>query len=92
MRGKSAQTDPRSERPAKFVIKLDKPTDATKPIGHAAGGKNLHNRTDTNRQFTGNVRTRQNFGDPLGSGKKQIQAGGKSRKGGGKREKGTYDH
>ena len=45
-----------------------------------------------NRQYTGNIRHQPNISDPLGSGKKQTQAGGKSRTGGGKRQKGTYDH
>jgi hypothetical protein len=70
---------------------MEKRTMANNPVGRG-GGKNRGDRTDTNSAFTGNMRTRQNFGDPLGSGKKQIQGGGKARKGGGKRKKGTYDH
>ena len=65
--------------------------DTTRPIG-AGGTIHRGDRRDTNRQYTGNLRQRANFGDPLGSGRHQIQAGGKSKRGGGKRQKGTYDH
>jgi hypothetical protein len=41
--------------------------------------------------FAGSREHTPNFGDPLGSGKKQIQGGGKARRGGGKKQKGTYD-
>jgi hypothetical protein len=64
--------------------------DATRPIGR--GTKHRGDRRDTNPQYTGNLRHQPNFSDPLGSGKKQIQHGGKAMKGGGKRQKGTYDH
>jgi hypothetical protein len=57
-----------------------------------AGVAHRGDRRDTSRPFTNNQRHQPNLSDPLGSGKKQIQAGGKSRKGGGKRQKGTYDH
>ena len=63
---------------------------ANRPI--SAGVAHRGDRRDTSRPFTNNQRHQPNFSDPLGSGKKQIQAGGKSRKGGGKRQKGTYDH
>jgi len=53
--------------------------DANRPIGRG-GTKHRGDRRDTNRQFTGNIRTQPNFGDPLGSGKKQIQGGGKGLK------------
>jgi hypothetical protein len=53
-------------------------TDAARPV--SAGTKKRGDRRDTNRQFTGNVRAQPNFGDPLGTGKKQVQAGGKARK------------
>ena len=49
-------------------------------------------RRDMNRVFTNNDRRQPNFSNPAGSGKGQTQAGGKARKGGGKRQKGTYDH
>lgn len=60
--------------------------DATRPIG-SGGTKHRGDRRDTNRQFTGNIRTQPNFGDPLGSGKKQTQGGGKGLKRPGRRRK-----
>lgn len=57
-----------------------------------AGVAHRGDRRDTSRPYTNNQKHQANFSDPLGSGKKQIQAGGKARKGGGKRQKGTYDH
>ena len=65
-------------------------TDASRPIGRG-GGKRRGDRVDTNRQFTGSRERTPNFSDPAGSGRQQIQAGGKARKGGGKKQKGTYD-
>ena len=65
--------------------------ETTRPIGRG-GTKQRGDRKDMNRQFTGNLRHQPNFGDPLGSGRKQIQGGGKARRGGGKAQKGTYDH
>jgi hypothetical protein len=73
------------------ALAREKKLDTNNPIGRG-GGKNRGDRRDTNPAFTGNNRRQPNFGDPLGSGKKQIQGGGKAVKGGGKREKGTYDH
>ena len=72
------------------AIQIGKQTQATRPIGRG-GGKNRGDRRDTNRLFTGARERTPNMGDPLGSGKKQIQSGGKARKGGGKKQKGTYD-
>ena len=72
------------------AIQIGKQTQATRPIGRG-GGKNRGDRRDTNPTFTGARKHTPNFGDPLGSGKKQIQAGGKARRGGGKKQKGTYD-
>jgi hypothetical protein len=57
-----------------------------------AGQSHRGDRRDTNRVFTNNDHLQPNFSNPAGSGRQQIQAGGKSRKGGGKRQKGTYDH
>jgi len=64
---------------------------ASKPQGP---GSTSHrgDRRDTNRVFTNNDQHQPNFSNPAGSGKGQTQAGGKARKGGGKRQKGTYDH
>ena len=90
-RGRTAQTKPRSVRPTKAALQVEKRTGVNRPQGRG-GGKNRGDRRDTNPVFTGNNHHQPNHGDPLGSGKKQIQAGGKSRKGGGKRQKGTYDH
>jgi hypothetical protein len=73
------------------ALAREKKLDTNNPIGRG-GGKNRGDRRDTNRAFTNNSRRQPNFGDPLGSGRKQIQGGGKAVKGGGKREKGTYDH
>ena len=72
------------------VIQIGKQTQATRPIGRG-GGKNRGDRRDPNPTFTGARTHTPNFGDPLGSGKKQIQAGGKARRGGGKKQTGTYD-
>ena len=60
--------------------------DADRPVGPGAG-KHRGDRRDTNRQFTGNTSSRPNMGDPLGSGKKQTQGGGKAFKGGGKKRR-----
>ena len=65
--------------------------DANRPIGRG-GTKHRGDRRDTNPQYTGNLRHQPNFSDPLGSGRKQKQHAAKAFKGGGKRQKGTYDH
>lgn len=86
--GASHQLGPTPTRPN---VPQELRAEATRPIGRG-GTVQRGDRRDTNRQFTGNIRHQPNFGDPLGSGKKQTQGGGKAVKGGGKREKGTYDH
>jgi hypothetical protein len=73
--GASDKFDPSPTRP-NTAVQLR--TDASRPV--SAGTKKRGDRRDTNRQFTGNERMRPNFGDPLGSGKKQIQGGGKASK------------
>lgn len=90
-RGRTTDVKPSAVAPTKARFPLEKRTDVTRPIGRG-GGKNRGDRRDTNPVFTNNNRRQPNHGDPLGSGKKQIQGGGKAKKGGGKREKGTYDH
>ena len=70
------------------AIQIGKLTQATRPQGRG-GGKNRGDRRDTSRVFAGSRERTPNFGDPLGSGKKQIQAGGKARRGGGKKQKGS---
>ena len=57
-----------------------------------AGPGHRGDRRDMSRVFTNNDRRQPNFSNPAGSGKGQTQKGGKARKGGGKRQKGTYDH
>ena len=91
-RGRTANARPRAFSPTKAALEVEKRTESTRPIG-AGGGKNRGDRRDTNPQFTGARKKKlmNTRGDPLGSGKKQIQAGGKARKGGGKKQKGTYD-
>jgi hypothetical protein len=79
-----------SAEPTDGAIEIGKLTQATRPQGRG-GGKNRGDRRDTNRTFTGARERTPNFGDPLGSGRKQIQGGGKARRGGGKKQKGTYD-
>ena len=72
-------------------VPVSERTAANHPVGPGAG---VHrgDRRDTNPVFTNNERRQPNLSNPRGSGKAQIQAGGKSRTGGGKRQKGTYDH
>src|SRR5437016_694607 len=76
-------------KPTHPNVPLDLRAETTRPV---SSGGTIHrgDRRDMNRQYTGNIRHQPNFSDPLGSGKKQIQSGGKARSGGGKREKGTY--
>jgi hypothetical protein len=62
----------------------------SKPQG--PGSSHRGDRRDTNRVFTNNDQRQPNFSNPAGSGKGQTQGGGKARTGGGKRQKGTYDH
>jgi hypothetical protein len=64
--------------------------EASRPIGN--GVKHRGDRRDTNRVFTNNDQRQPNFSNPAGSGRGQTQGGGKARTGGGKRQKGTYDH
>jgi hypothetical protein len=87
-RGRTAKITPKEFAPKQG---LDQRADANRPIGPGVG-THRGDRRDTSRPFTNNNRRQPNHGDPLGSGKKQIQGGGKAVKGGGKREKGTYDH
>ena len=90
-RARGATVTPRgAKEPTDGAIQIGKLTQATRPQGRG-GGKNRGDRRDTNRLFTGARESTPNFGDPLGSGRKQIQGGGKARKGGGKKQKGTYD-
>ena len=96
----SGGTKPRAHTPGLAPLFAPHPThptlqqilraNATRPV--KASPAHRGDRRDTSRPFTNNQRHQPNLSDPLGSGKKQIQAGGKSRKGGGKRQKGTYDH
>ena len=53
----------------------------------SAGVKKRGDRRDTSRQFTTTNRRQPNFGDPLGSGKKQTQGGGKGLKSPGRKRK-----
>ncbi|HTL28855.1 MAG TPA: hypothetical protein VL282_06540 [Tepidisphaeraceae bacterium] len=87
-RGRTAHTVPDEFAPVKG---RNQRSESNRPVGPGTG---IHrgDRRDTSRPYTNNSRRQPNHGDPLGSGKKQIQGGGKARKGGGKREKGTYDH
>jgi hypothetical protein len=89
-RGRTAQTTKGGVRGTKSAIQVEKRTESTKPIGRG-GGKNRGDRRDTNAQFTGSRTRTPNMGDPLGSGRKQVQGGGKAKRGGGKKQKGTYD-
>jgi len=84
-------THPAGVSPTRSNTPQEMRSDATRPIGRG-GTKQRGDRRDTNPQFTGNAKRRPNFGDPLGSGRKQIQGGGKATRGGGKRDKGSYDH
>src|SRR5215207_4790938 len=66
-------------------------SDATRPIGRG-GTKQRGDRRDTNQEYSGNFKNHQNHTNPMGKGRAQTQGGGKGLKGGGKRQKGTYDH
>jgi hypothetical protein len=59
--------------------------EANRPIGR--GTKQRGDRRDTNRQYTTTNRHQPNFGDPLGSGRKQTQGGGKGLKQPGRKRK-----
>ena len=76
--------------PRDGAVEIAKLTQATRPQGRG-GGRNRGDRRDTSRMFAGSREHTPNFGDPLGSGRKQIRGGGKARRGGGKKQKGTYD-
>jgi hypothetical protein len=90
-RARGATAIPRGTKsPADGAIQIGKLTQASRPQGRG-GGKNRGDRRDTSRMFAGSREHTPNFGDPLGSGRKQIQGGGKARRGGGKKQKGTYD-
>lgn len=71
--------------PTKPNTPISMRTEATRP--GSAGVKKRGDRRDTNPQFTGSNRHQQNNGDPMGSGKKQTQGGGKALKGGGKKRR-----
>jgi hypothetical protein len=58
--------------------------DAKRPQG--PGVKKRGDRRDTNRQFTTTFQHQSNFGDPLGSGRKQKQGGSKGLQRGRKRK------
>ena len=90
-RARGATVVPRgTASPTHGAIDIGKRTEVSRPQGRG-GGKNRGDRRDTSRMFAGSREHTPNFGDPLGSGKKQIQGGGKARRGGGKKQKGTYD-
>ena len=76
--------------PSKPNVQQTMRADANRPQGR--GTKKRGDRRDTNRVFTNNDQMQPNFSNPAGSGKGQTQGGGKGLKGGGKRQKGTYDH
>jgi hypothetical protein len=82
-RGASDRVEPSPTRP-NHPVELR--TEASRPVG-PGGTKHRGDRRDTNRQFTGNIRTQPNFGDPLGSGKKQTQGGGRGLKQPGRKRK-----
>ena len=86
-RGRTAATTaPAASRsPTRSNTPQEMRADATRPVG--SGTKHRGDRRDTNRQFTGNIRSQPNLGDPLGSGRKQIQGGGKGLKQPGRKRK-----
>ena len=74
--GASAPASTRS--PSRPNTEITMRTDASRPQG--PGVKKRGDRRDTNRQFTTTFQHRPNLGDPLGSGRKQTQGGGKGLK------------
>src|SRR3954451_7609345 len=78
--------------PTKPNVAQEMRAEANRPTGRNGGGKHRGDRRDTNRVFTNNDQMQPNFSNPAGSGRGQTQGGGKGLKGGGKRQKGTYDH
>lgn len=74
-----------SQTPTRPNTPIQMRTDASRPV--SSGVKKRGDRRDTNRQFTNNNRSRPNMGDPLGSGKKQTQGGGKGLKQAGRKRK-----
>jgi hypothetical protein len=82
-RGATAPASTRS--PSRPNTPIELRSDATRPQGR--GVKKRGDRRDTNRQFTTTHQHQPNFGDPLGSGRKQTQGGGKALKQGGRKGK-----
>ena len=76
-RGRSAGVSaPASTRsPSRPNTPVTLRADADRPQGR--GVKKRGDRRDTNRQFTTTFNHQPNLGDPLGSGRKQTQGGGK---------------
>ena len=72
--GASTPFEPSPTRPN---YPIERNVEATRPIGRG-GTVHRGDRRDTNPKFTNNNRHQENNCDPLGSGKKQIQAGGKA--------------
>jgi len=83
MGGASAPASTRTPTRPNTPIELR--ADASRPV--SSGVKKRGDRRDTNRQFTTTNQHRPNFGDPLGSGKKQKQGGGKGLKQPGRKRK-----
>jgi hypothetical protein len=78
-RGRSRDIAPDPVAPTKAAFPKEIRTDTTRPVT-PGGGKKRGDRRDTNPQFTGNAKHRPNNVDPQGSGRKQIQGGGRKAK------------
>lgn len=89
-RGRRAQTTKPGARVTKSALPVEKKVGSTKPIGRG-GGKNRGDRMDTSQPFSGDRKKLSKVTNPRSRGKAQIQGGGKARRGGGKKQKGTYD-
>ncbi|MBC8109316.1 MAG: hypothetical protein H7Z14_22220 [Anaerolineae bacterium] len=81
--GASAPASSRS--PTRPNTPIEMRSSASRPV--SSGVKKRGDRRDMNRQFTNNDQRQPNMGDPLGSGKKQTQGGGKGLKQSGRKRK-----
>jgi hypothetical protein len=89
-RGRSARTTKPGARATKSAEQVEKRTGSSKPIGRG-GGKNRGDRTDMAQPFSGDRKRIHHVANPRSRGRQQIQGGGKARRGGGKKQKGSYD-
>ena len=71
--------------PTRPNTQIEMRLEANRPV--SSGTKHRGDRRDTNAEFTGSRSRQSTLGDPLGSGKKQVQGGGKGLKSSGRKRK-----